>query len=119
MKVDKYKIKPSKVIKLLELYINCDLNWDTEIGKLCANLHNRICNINKIKRYTTFKIQIQFINAYLLGKMSYLLLIYMNINGTNIPKLYRVLMKAARVSIGNYCSRSSISQILNKCKYMK
>ena len=37
----------------------------------------------------------------------------------NITKLHRVLMKAARTTIGNYCCKQSISQILDRCKWLE
>ena len=55
IKVDKYVIHPSNTVKILGIYITNKLTHDTEIGKLSANLHNRIHNLNKMREYTTFK----------------------------------------------------------------
>ena len=44
-------------------------------------------------------------NAYAMGKMRYMLPLYMNATQDNINKLHRVLMRAARGAIGNYCCR--------------
>ena len=96
IKADKYVIKPSNTIKILGTYISNNLKLDTEIGKLCSQLHNRINNLNKVKQYTNFQSRLQFMNAFVIGKLRYMLLIYMGADTQNITKLHRVLMKAAR-----------------------
>ena len=78
MTCDKYKIKPSNNIKILGIILSNDATWDTEIGKLCATLDNRIHNINKLKKYTNFKTRLDFINAFVIGKLRYMLPLYMN-----------------------------------------
>ena len=84
---DKYKIKPKNSIKILGTYITNNLTWDTEVGKLAANLHNRIYNIDKLKPYTEFKNRLNFMNAYVIGKLRYMLPIYMSATSNNIVKL--------------------------------
>ena len=42
--------------------------------------------------------------------------IYMHASAHLKDKLHKVLMKAARYSIGNYCFKKSTYYILNKCK---
>ena len=42
-------IQQSKVLELLGTYISNNLSLDTEIDKLCATLHNRVYNINKLR----------------------------------------------------------------------
>ena len=72
MTCDKYIIKPSNNIKILGIILSNDATWDTEIGKLCATLHNRIHNINKLKKYTNFETRLNFINAFVIGKLRYM-----------------------------------------------
>ena len=99
--MDKYVIHPSNTVKILGIYITNKLTHDTEIGKLSANLHNRIHNLNKMREYTTFKMWLQFMNAFVIGKLRYMLPIYMNTTSDNVTKLQRVLMRCARTTIGN------------------
>ena len=58
-------------------------------------------------------------NAFVIGKLRYMLPIYMGADTNNLTKLHRVLMKAARSTIGNYCCKQSIGQILNRCKWLE
>ena len=44
--------KPS--IKILGMTLTHDLNMDTQIGNLCANLHHRLHNIRQLTHVTTF-----------------------------------------------------------------
>ena len=68
-----------------------------KIGKLSANLHNKLHNINKLNKYTNFKTRLSFINGYIIGKLQYMLPLYMNANQINVNKLHKVLMRAARM----------------------
>ena len=43
--------------------------------------------------------------------------IYSNANQTNISKLHKILITAARAAIGSYCFKKSIRYILNKCNW--
>ena len=114
--VDSYKIKPKTYIKILGSYIQNTLKMDTEIGKLTSILHHRLNELNKIKRYTSFETRRQFINSHIIGKINYMLPTYMHAPACLKDKLHKVLMKAARFSIGNYCFKKSTYYILNKCK---
>ena len=100
------------------IIFNSTLTWDNEIGKLCSNLHNRIYNINKLKDITNFNTRLNFLNAYVIGKMRYMLPVYMGTSNDNITKLHKVIMRAARTARGNYCCRQNITSILSSCKWM-
>ena len=112
------KILPSNSIKILGVYIRSDLKLDTQIGKLCAELHNRIFNLKKLTCYTDFRTRNIFIKSYVMGKLMYAMPLYMSCNVANIEKLHKVIMSAARASIGNYCFKKSINYILNKCGFL-
>ena len=113
-----YKILPKKTIKILGIYIRSDLKLDTQVGKLCAELQNRIFNLKKLTKYTDFKTRLTFIKSYVIGKLSYALPLYMNCTEENITKLHRVVMSSARMAIGNYCFMKSTIYILNKCELL-
>ena len=118
IKVDNFIIKPSSTLKILGVFVSQDLKWDKEISKLSSNLHNRLNNIKKLNKFTNFKTRIQFVNSFVVGKLRYMLPIYMNSTLDNINRLHKVVMTAARTSIGNYCIRKSTSQILEICKWL-
>ena len=118
IKADKYHIKPSNNIKILGMYLSNDLSWDCQIGKLTANLHNRVFNINKLKKYTNFKTRLSFVNAYVIGKLRYMMPLYSNATCSNINRVHKLVMRAARTSIGSYCCRKSVGQILKICGWL-
>ena len=106
------------MIKILGVYIRYDLNFDTHVGKLFGTLHNRIHQVRTITKYTTFKTRLSFINAYVIGKLNYILPLYLNLNQNIINKLHKVVMTSARCAIGSYCFKKSIKYILKKCKLL-
>ena len=91
---------------------------DTQIGKLCATLHNRMFELRKVKKYTDFKTRLKFINAHVIGKINYLLPLYMHSSKEQIAKMHKVIMTAARLAIGDYCFKKSEIYILNKCGWL-
>ena len=114
-----YTIKQSNIIKILGTYIRKDLKLDSEIGKLCSQLHNRIHNVRKLTKYTDFTARLSFMNGYVIGKLHYMLPLYTRLNTELTSKIHKVMMTAARVTIGNYCCRKTITQILSKCKWLE
>ena len=114
-KASSYVIKPSNTMKILGVYLHSDLKLDSQINKLCSNLHNKIYQLKQINKFTTFKTRLCFIKSYVVGKLVYAMPIYMNSSVKNIASLHKVLMTAARAAIGNYCYRKSTVYILKKC----
>ena len=90
-------------IKILGTWIQKDLNLDTEINNLSSSLHNRINNVQKIKQFTDFKSRLNFLNAYVIGKLIYMLPIYNSAPEYLKNKLHKIIMTAARTAIGDYC----------------
>ena len=72
------KITPKKVIKILGSYIKDDLKLDSQVGKVTGQLHNRIHKIKAITKYTNFKTRLSFMNAHIIGKINYILPLYMH-----------------------------------------
>ena len=56
-------------------------------------------------------------NGYVIGKLRYMLPLYTQANNNNLNKIHKLIMRAARSAIGNYCCRFSIIKILNICKW--
>ena len=113
-----FTIEKSHTIKLLGFYIQSDLKLNKEIGTLTSQLHSRLFNLNMIRGYTDFKTRLNFCNSFVIGKLIYMLPLYSHAPQILIDKLHRVLMKAARYSIGNYCYRLSCNYILGKCNWL-
>ena len=69
---------------------------DSEINKLSSTLHNRINNIKMITKYTDLKSRLHFINAYVIGKLNYLLPTYCNSNKYFFNRLHKIQITAAK-----------------------
>ena len=54
-------------------------------------------------------------NANVIGKINYLLPLYLNACKDQIKKIHKVVMSAARGAIGNYCFMKTNTYILKKC----
>ena len=113
-----YLIKTKKVIKILGIFIRRDLKLDTQVGKVCSELHNRIINIRNITKLSTVKARLNFLNAFIIGKLIYALPLYVGLPQTLLNKLHKVIMTTARTAIGSYCYKKSISYILDNCKLL-
>ena len=57
-------------------------------------------------------------NAYVLGKLNYLLPIYLNAPKYLTNTLHKVIMSAARSAIGSYCFKKSMIYILDKLNWL-
>ena len=110
-RAENYVIKRSNVIKILGTYIQTDLKLDREVSNLCSNLHNRIHNLKQINEYTDFDTRLSFLNSFVIGKIKYMLPLYMNAPGILLNQLHKVLMASARLVIGSYCFKKSCSYI--------
>ena len=64
-----------------------------------ANLHNKIHNIKQIKAYTDFHTRLNFLNSFIIGKINYMLPLYLHTTKTQKDRLNKGIMTAARLAI--------------------
>ena len=95
-----------------------NIKLDKEISKLASTLHNRINSIRNLTKFTTFKTRLKFLNAFVIGKLNYMLPIYSLCNTINKNKLHKIITTSARCAIGNYCFKKSLKYIFDKFKWM-
>ena len=81
-------IKNSNSIKILGTIIQNDLRLDKTINKLTSELHNRIHNIRTLTPYTNFNTRYKFLNAFVIGKLNYMVPIYSTATKDNLNKLH-------------------------------
>ena len=63
-------------------------------------------------------LNLNFINAYILGKLLYGLPLCLGMSVKLHEMLHKVCMRSARLAIGNYCFKKSTSYILSNCKML-
>ena len=85
------KIENSNSLKILGFVLRYNLDNETQIGNLCASLHNRLHNIKKLLKYTNFTTRLQFVNAIVIGKLLYSLPIYTQLTKAQLNKIHRVI----------------------------
>ena len=112
---NKYKIIPKKFIKILGFYIRSDLKLTSQVGKVSSELHNRLHELSRVSQYLDFSTRLSFVNAYILGKIQYAMPLYYGLNNELENKFHKILMRSARLVIGNYCPKKTIGYILDKC----
>ena len=66
--------------------IQNDLRLDKTINKLTSELHNRIYNIRTLTPYTNFSTRSKFLNAFVIGKLNYMVPIYSTATKENLNK---------------------------------
>ena len=91
---------------------------NTQNGKLCSSLHNKLFNLRKVNKYTNFETRLKFLNAHIMGNINYLLPLYKGCNIDLIAKIHKVIICAAKTAIGNPCFKKSNAFMLNKCKWL-
>ena len=112
------KIIPKSSIKILGTYIDQNLKLDKEVSKLASQIHNRINNVRKLTKFTSFTSRLHLLNAFVIGKINYMIPIYSLCNSQNLNKIHKMITTAARCAIGSFCFRKSIRYMLCKCKWM-
>ena len=100
-------IEPKKCIKILGFMLQDDLKIDREINKISSQLHNRINNIRSLTKYTTFSTCLKFLNAYVIGKLNYMVPMYSIADLVNLNKLHKIITTAGRAAIGSYCHKKA------------
>ena len=68
--------------------------------------------------HTDFKTRLNLINAYIIGKLNFMLPIYSIADKSNMNKLHKIITTSARTAIGSYCFKKSVKYMLNKCKWL-
>ena len=112
------KLKISQTMNILGHFLLTDLKMDSQIGTLCASLHNKLFNLKKVEKYTNFKTRLKILNPHIMGKLQYLLPLYQGSNQDQLSKIHKVMMSAARMAIGPSSFKQSNIAILKQCKWL-
>ena len=95
-----------------------DLSNDREVSQLIPILNNRINQFEKLKAHTNFETRLQFSNAYIIGRLVYMMPTYTNLTGKLKDKLHKVLMRTAKMTLNSYFFKKEIDYILGRCKWV-
>lgn len=113
-----FKIKQKPTIKILGSYVSNDLKIDNHLNNILKQCYNRIHMLKRITKYTDFNTRLKFSNAHVMGKLNYMLPLLSSTNKTQLKKVHKLVMFAARTVHGHYCYKTSIKNILSKLGWM-
>ena len=75
-------------------------------------------SLSQISKYCRQKTIAQFIQAYVIGKLNYMVSAYLSSPAYQLSKLDKVILRAARISVGAYKARKmSNKQLLAECGF--
>ena len=90
-------IKQSSEEKLLGVYINENLSWETHIHNLCKKLSNKIMLLKRLKIYMDVPTRVQFYNAYIFSSLSYCCAVWGLLPTVYTNRLFQFQRRAARI----------------------
>ena len=104
---DDHIIKNKPSIKILGVTLNNELQIGHHLNSILSQCYNRVHSIKSISKYTDVKTRLKFINAHMLSKLYYMLPLMSSANATQIQKVHKLIMFAARTVLGSYCFKTS------------
>lgn len=90
-------IEQSKEEKLLGVYINENLNWDTHINNLCKKLSSKLMLLKRLKVYMDIPTRVLFYNAYIFSYLSFCCTVWGLYPSCCTNRLFQFQKRAARV----------------------
>ena len=95
--------------KLLGLYIDENLNWNTHIDHLCATVSSKISLLRQSSEYVPIHVQKLFYQSYILPLLDYGSVPWGSTSSANIERLVKLQKRAARIILNADFDTSSAS----------
>ena len=104
------------VHKLLGVYIDNTLSWNTQIKKICSKLNSKIALLKRISYYLTYDMKLLFYNAYIMSTFDYCCTVWGN--GKAIQNtICKTQKRIARIILNVPIKTSSI-EMFTKLKWL-
>ena len=97
IKADNINIRSVSNQKLLGLYIDENLNWNTHIDNLCKAVSSKISLLRQLAEYVPLQVQKQFYQGYILPLLDYGSITWGSTSTANIERLSKLQKRAARI----------------------
>ena len=97
IKADNINIRSVFNQKLLGLYIDENLNWNTHIDNLCKAVSSKISLLRQLAEYVPLQVQKQFYQGYILPLLDYGSITWGSTSTANIERLSKLQKRAARI----------------------
>jgi hypothetical protein len=83
--------------KVLGVFINNDLTWNTHILHVCSKLNSKLALLKRVSSFLTLDMKKLFYNAYIMPQFDYCSTIWVKEKGKEINKLLKIQKRAARI----------------------
>ena len=97
IKADNINIRSVSNQKLMGLYIDENLNWNTHIDNLCKAVSSKISLLRQLAEYVPLQVQKQFYQGYILPLLDYGSITWGSTSTANIERLSKLQKRAARI----------------------
>ena len=113
--------------KLLGIYLDQCLTWETQINQVCSKISSRLYNFSKIKKFLNLDCRKLFYNGYILPLIDYCCVVWGNCNECDLNRILKLQKRAARLILNKDCQTPSeplfkklgIMTVHNRIKYHK
>lgn len=93
-------LKQSSCEKLLGVFIQDDLKWDSHVKSMCKKVSSYIWLLSRINDCVSLKYRILFYKAYIQPHIDYCLTIWGSTSSNNIKKIISLQKRACRTILG-------------------
>ena len=83
--------------KLLDVYIDENLNWSAHIDYLCSNISSKISLLRQLSQYVPQNVQKLFYQSYIMHLIDYGSVIWGSTSSSNLDRLLKLQKRAARI----------------------
>ena len=115
IKIDDKFIHCDGQVRILGLLISSDNSDIAALNELIKSVNFRLFNLAKVRSCTDFKTRLRFLSSFVMGKISYLLPIFLSASTEIKHKLHLLQIKTAKAAWGSNTFRVSNKKLLERC----
>ena len=105
-------------MRVLGYLFNSTNDTNSQINELVQSLNYRLVSLAQISKYCKQKSIAQFIQAYVIGKLNYMVSAYLSSPAYQLSKIDKVIVRAAWMSVGAFkARRMSNKQVIAECGF--
>jgi hypothetical protein len=105
------------VQKLLGVYVDSSLTWNTQIDKTCSKIVSKLSLLKRISFYLTPEMKQLFYNAYIVPIFDYGCITWCKTSQSNLTRLMRLQKRAARIIL-NKPTRTPTFELFRELKWL-
>ena len=118
LKYNNENLYPSGNIRVLGVLFSTDNTFTVYCNDLISQINFRFVNIMKVKKLTNQETRLKFSNAFLIGKLNYAIMLFLNGRAQDKLKLHSLYMKIARNCHEVYPFKVNNAKVLAPLKWL-